>query len=41
MGSAHINAKERQMRRVKKRKGVEEQRVRYPATFRATDALIR
>ena len=44
-GSAHINAKERdknerKVRRVKKRKWIEAQRVKHPTSSRATDALI-
>ena len=44
--SAHIKVKERdkteiKVSRVKKRKGIEAQRVKHPAPFRATDELIR
>ena len=35
------NAKERETRRVKKRKGNEVHRVKHPTPFQATDALTR
>ena len=40
MGSARINVKEREVRRVKKRKGIEAQNVKHPTSSRAIDALI-
>ena len=45
VGSVRINVKEReekekQVRRVKKRKGVEAQRVKHPTLSRANNALI-
>ena len=45
VGSARINVKERekkerQVRRMKERKGIEAPRVKYPTPSRATDALI-
>ena len=39
VGSACINAKERETRRGKKRKGIEAHRVRHRTTSQATDAL--
>ena len=44
-GSARINPKERvkkerQVRRAKKRKGIEAQKVEFPTPFRAIDALL-
>ena len=39
-GSARINAKERQARRAKKRKGIEAERVKPPTPTRATDDFI-
>ena len=40
VGTAHINAKERQVRRAKKRKGIDSQRMKHPTPPRAIDALI-
>ena len=45
MGSARINdkerdKKERKMRKAKKGKGIETQRVKYPISSRATDVFI-
>ena len=39
-GLARINAKEREARRAKKRKGIEAQRVKLPTPSREIDALI-
>ena len=41
MGLACINAKERPVRRVKKRKGIKALRVKHPTPSQATDALIK
>ena len=40
MGSARVNAKQRQGRRAKERKGIETQRAKPPTSARAIDPLI-
>ena len=41
VGSARITVKERQVRRSKKRKGIETLRVKHPTPFQAINVLIR